>query len=1169
MKKTATYGTNMKEITNLTDDCLQDFLKNINRNKSATREENDKMFLQYRNGDLKVRDMIIEKNLNLVVSIVKKMGKNLNSDKKLEYIQSGIIGLIEAVDTFDLNIGTAFSTHAEYRIKMRINKYRYNHQRLVRRPQHIEVILSHYRKLLRDYEKTGKPLPSRDEICSILDVSDNILKRIEEDYKLDATSLDGSKSNDNQDLDDMKEFIGSEEKGYGELLDKIVFEEILKTIKMNITKYEYFIFYYRVIYSKQKTLKELGEYFGVSIETIRLIEDRTKAKIKKMFHDDYTLKRTYINEVLKKYSLESIKIAPCSMENYTMYFFLRDKFIEKDQIILKEILVGDLIFDSERIATEIMESKKYVEKKGLEMERLIEKTAADVYYNLFHNNLVKYYKSKIYCLELGSDLSEFLDMRSIVCDYWQNKTIQEVYELASLYNLPCSEKMMEKIKRFYGFAPQKEIEFNKERLERDVNYSLYGFSIYEPSLSELYPLFYKIEDYKKDNFSYEKYMCVRNLCLKNMDERNLRLLDFYYGVNGASMTIGKIAEFLCEDKGKVENDFRRAKNNAIAIYLGTGQYTFDKDIYRRVLGDENFTLGNPHFEVAKMFFLEGKTYEEIANEFEIQPKFSKRKVADLVKYACNAMDYYRFGITSTQKNYSCIFLLSVLEKANYSEEIKDIMRIFIETKSSVQTAEICKKSLAEVRNIVRRLHSLANKISIEQVEVTKEDVLLAIMEHESTNVLNEREKNILSLAYGLKNEYNPTGKKRYPIDIGILLGIQHNVGSAIRRAREHVAAHKIGLLKTAIDFMNREELENALRDQRLPLGNEDRNIIIDAYGLYDTKYLTIQEIAKKYDLKEKTARTRVYKGIITIKKYLNKEIEGNVLFEVDVEPYLKYFILEDREILTLLYRDKLSQLEIEKKYGFSTHQFALLLQKMRMHLKDLRSGVATGIDFDYFWSNALEKDIPFYGNQQLAVELCYLYYEERISQSDIIKYYHPELSDTTVSKLIKEYIVAVIKYQNGIRKANEFSYEEVVHYYNLHKDDFRAVRTKVYSNYFAKIERRGPFEKVRPNKFITYDLIKEKYPNYFRLENANANQVKEILGKYGYLMSKDTIQILESLFGVTHANMLSDEEWEMVIKFLGTLQLMHEKGTQIINKNRLVENCLVAKKKRVKNNNAG
>ncbi len=1173
----------------LSDSCLYDFLRTIKQNKPASKEENREMFLKYQNGDETIKKTIAEKNLALVVSIAQEIGRNLNSEEKLEYIQSGVIGLIEAIDSFDVSRGIAFSTYADYYIHMRINKYRYNNQRLIRRPENIELILGKYKKLIAEYDKSENPLPDRAEICSILNISEKTLKKVEEDYKLDALSYDVSIQDDDRDSIDLKDLLGSYDNQFNNLFDHLVIDEILKTLKIILSPYEYFIFYYRLFSSKKKTLGELCDYFGVTKSAIHV--DVIKQKIQKMFDNNRTLKKQYLDKVKKNYSFNNIKITPCPIENYTMYFFLRDNFLEKDQIILKELLIGNLIFDSTRVSLEIRESVEYTEKKKFEIEKLIEKTINSIPYKLFHNEMIKKYHNKIYCLELNSDLREYLDIKRIIKDYWQEKNPNVARELAIAYNLPYDEEIMEIVRKFYGIAPKKNIKFDREDVERDINYNLYGFVIHELPLAKLYPfflenqnkftdmqrvflnmyvfkkakpkrelpsfyiynaqsiinklilLYYRITDYKKDNFDYKKYLSIRNQCMQEMSSDEFELIDFYYYIKQGNVTIKEMSILLGKNEDENEATFKRGKNMAISLYLGTTQYSFerDKEIYSRVLLDDCFILNSIHYEVAKMFFIEGKSYQEIASKKGL----AQRRVSELIKYACQAMDYYRFGITSTQKKYSNDFLLAVLEKTKFDDETKNILKTYIDTKNSVMVSKILNKDVEEVRNIIRRFNILVNRAAIEQVEVTIEDITYAVLEHESTNILNERERIILSLAFGLKNRYNPSGQKKYPIDIAEIVGIKNNIGTAIRKAKEHVAAHKIGLLKTAIDFIDREELEDILSDQRLPITEDDKNIIIDAYGLYDAKYLTIAEVAKKYKITDQIVRKRLYQGIITIKKYLNREIEGNILFEVDIEPYLKYFTIDDREILILLYRDKLNQAEIAERYGLSPHQFTLLLQKIRMHLHDLRSGASSGIDFDYFWNNAFEDDLPFYGNKDLAIELCFLYYEKRINQSDIIKNYHPELSETTIGELIKSFTTAIIKYQHGIKKSNTFTYEEVSDYYERHENEMILSTIKQYKRYFEKVKRNGANTRTYPSRFIIFDLIKEKHPDYFRLKDATPEQIREILGLYGHTLYEKNVEILKSVYGVTHANLLTDEEWEKLINFFGTLQLIEKENKQL------------------------
>lgn len=78
--------------------------------KPLTMEE-EKIYLQkYQQGDLKARDVLIERNLRLVAHVVKKyqgLGEALD-----DLISIGTIGLIKAVSTYDMTKGSRLATYA-------------------------------------------------------------------------------------------------------------------------------------------------------------------------------------------------------------------------------------------------------------------------------------------------------------------------------------------------------------------------------------------------------------------------------------------------------------------------------------------------------------------------------------------------------------------------------------------------------------------------------------------------------------------------------------------------------------------------------------------------------------------------------------------------------------------------------------------------------------------------------------------------------------------------------------------------------------------------------------------------------------------------------------------------------------------------------------------------
>ena len=84
-------------------------------------EEMTKLFVEYQNGNLDAKDRLINGNLKLVLSILRTFNKgNVNLD---DLFQVGVIGLIKAIDNFDLSYGLKLSTYAVPLIIGEIKRY--------------------------------------------------------------------------------------------------------------------------------------------------------------------------------------------------------------------------------------------------------------------------------------------------------------------------------------------------------------------------------------------------------------------------------------------------------------------------------------------------------------------------------------------------------------------------------------------------------------------------------------------------------------------------------------------------------------------------------------------------------------------------------------------------------------------------------------------------------------------------------------------------------------------------------------------------------------------------------------------------------------------------------------------------------------------------------------
>lgn len=84
-------------------------------------EEKDELFEKIKQGDLEARDRFISGNLRLVLSILGKFSNRAESMDDL--FQVGCVGLIKAIDNFDLSLNVQFSTYAVPMIIGEIRRY--------------------------------------------------------------------------------------------------------------------------------------------------------------------------------------------------------------------------------------------------------------------------------------------------------------------------------------------------------------------------------------------------------------------------------------------------------------------------------------------------------------------------------------------------------------------------------------------------------------------------------------------------------------------------------------------------------------------------------------------------------------------------------------------------------------------------------------------------------------------------------------------------------------------------------------------------------------------------------------------------------------------------------------------------------------------------------------
>lgn len=251
-------------------DSVKAYLREIGQYDLLTKEEEVKLAEAVAQGSEDAKNELVKHNLRLVVSIAKKyMGRGFSF---LDLIQEGNIGLIKAVDKYDVNKGYRFSTYATYWIKQAISQAIMEQSRNIRIPVHIIELINNIRKKEAEfYHQYGREAKEK-EIAEALGID---VKKIREAYSWvkDTTSLDVKVGDDeevtvgsfveDESIIDVNDLIAG-----NELNDVIA--EVLDTLderEKEVIKRRF-----GIDQSRGETLEEIGKSLNLSKERIRQIE---------------------------------------------------------------------------------------------------------------------------------------------------------------------------------------------------------------------------------------------------------------------------------------------------------------------------------------------------------------------------------------------------------------------------------------------------------------------------------------------------------------------------------------------------------------------------------------------------------------------------------------------------------------------------------------------------------------------------------------------------------------------------------------------------------------------------------------------------------------------------------------------------------------------------------
>ena len=244
---------------------------NTSKLKVLTDEEKRDLLLRTRAGDETARAELISGNLRLVLSIIQRFtGRRENMD---DLFQVGCIGLVKAVDNFNVEMEVKFSTYAVPMIIGEIRRYLRDNN-TIRISRSVRDLAYRALQAREELIAIKEKEPTTEEIAARLGESKDAVMQAMEAI-VEPISLYEPVFNDNGDALYLMDQLADSSDGDEAWLENIVLKEALSRLNERERKIINLRFY------RNKTQMEIADEIGISQAQVSRLEKATLEKIRK------------------------------------------------------------------------------------------------------------------------------------------------------------------------------------------------------------------------------------------------------------------------------------------------------------------------------------------------------------------------------------------------------------------------------------------------------------------------------------------------------------------------------------------------------------------------------------------------------------------------------------------------------------------------------------------------------------------------------------------------------------------------------------------------------------------------------------------------------------------------------------------------------------------------
>lgn len=272
---------NTKRMSKDDENILSMYLKEINQIPLLTREEEDTVARAAAKGDKRAKDKLVRANLRFVVNVAKKyQNQGLPLD---DLISEGNIGLINAIERYDVDKGYHFISYAVWWIRQSILKAVCEKSRMIRLPLNRANELVQIEKVRKTIQENRSETEEIAFIADSLNMQEKHVKSLLE-ISRDLVSLEAPVYSAERDSSVLGDFV---EATQTQLPEEYAVERSMKndidSVLETLSEKESDILRHRFGLNGRKplSLKEIGDRYSLTKERIRQIE---KKAIKRLQH---------------------------------------------------------------------------------------------------------------------------------------------------------------------------------------------------------------------------------------------------------------------------------------------------------------------------------------------------------------------------------------------------------------------------------------------------------------------------------------------------------------------------------------------------------------------------------------------------------------------------------------------------------------------------------------------------------------------------------------------------------------------------------------------------------------------------------------------------------------------------------------------------------------------